>query len=671
MILTSYGGKTCWLLPFAPNTDDAVKVEVAVPVDYRRSKEGPSSRRPQGSTVRIAMTWVTVMTAAEFVALRNGSMQAQDEPFVVPFWPFSYAAGSAPTLTGSIFVGWNPGWLAWAFSPALTYASYAPVVWGRLKQPPRLVGREGNYVHAEISFFEDGPYPVLPSAATDTMFATPGGSTAPVWPWLWEGSTDPLPGAASVEVDRKVLGPGRGQSTIYFPQTPERTQQASFLFKSAASAAAAIGWWQRRAGGSDAHWIPTTQAVGQLAVDAVAGALQLQFKSAPILPVGDTSLCLSTPGGQLAYVKILAPAGTVIPLAVPLAATWPATWTNVTIAILARHSDDKLTLDCKRADTGWLARSAINWQELANEYTAPAGETLGTTLGRLASTAWFFEIDLDYAGAIQSWYFTNWEGGSITVAGQTWTYNACDFNQITQSDDLEDDGFTFDADWLANGPWANWLPGALAAVGRIKIFTGSVDSLGNVSAFTQQIAADLSEPTIAGTRVKQKSLGMNALFARQAPRMVYSPACSTQLFSARCAVALAAYTFSATIVSIAGETLTIGTFTGSLPAGFAALADWFALGTARWTSSGLPMRSMILTSTVIAAGQVTLTVDRPIPLAVGAVVSVVPGCNLLRDDSNGCAKFANQINHQGFADIPAISPSFILPVRNANSQAKK
>ncbi len=675
MILSSYNGQTCWILPFAPNTDDPVKVDVSVPLDFQRAKAGLSSRRPQGNSLRIAMSWNCTMLAAEFVLLRNATIQAQDEPVAVPFWPMSYLAGDTQRIPSTLTIGWSrgpSGWTAQAINPSLAYDAYAPLLWGRLKQPPRLTGRNGNHVSAEISFFEDGPYPILPAAAADTMFATPGGPNAPVWPWLWEGSTDPHPGAAAVDTDRKTIGAGRQQSTVFYPQMPERVQQSTFIWKSSAAAAAVLGWWQRRAGGADAHWIPTSQIVGQLSADAAAGASQLDFTVAPSLPVRDGSLFLATPDGTAAYVKCSAPAGNLIPLAVPLAQGWPAAWTSVTVAILARHTDDKLSLEFRRADDDWIARATINWQEVAPEYAVPAGETLGTTIGRLSTPAYFFQVDLDYAGAIESWYFTDFEGGDITANGQVWAYNDCDFDRLVQSDDGSDDGFTFKADWIANGPWSNWIPGDdyLAAKGTLTIYRADVDAAGTVSNWTTFVISTLSKPTFDGPRVEQKALGMNEIFGLQGPSFCYMPPCRTSLFSARCTLSLAAWTFGATVVSIASNSIVLDAFTGVLPSGFGA-DQWFWLGYIQWTDGAKIRRARILSSTAIAGGQITIVTNRVVQLTAGATITIVPGCDHLRDSATGCAKFSNQANHQGFADIPAINPSFILPVRSNTSPAKK
>jgi hypothetical protein len=80
------------------------------------------------------------------------------------------------------------------------------------------------------------------------------------------------------------------------------------------------------------------------------------------------------------------------------------------------------------------------------------------------------------------------------------------------------------------------------------------------------------------------------------------------------------------------------------------------------------MREGILSSTEISAGVIILTLDRACTLGVGAAVTVVPGCDRIK--SSGCAKFSNGDNYRGFAQMPAISPNFVIPQQNANSAKK-
>lgn len=334
--------------------------------------------------------------------------------------------------------------------------------------------------------------------------------------------------------------------------------------------------------------------------------------------------------------------------------------------VTARHTNQTLTLQC----SGYIATTELAWREVAAEATVPAGETVGTTLGRLPPGAWFFKIDLDYNGAIRTWRLTSWESGA-TAGGHEWTYNACDFDRLTQDMDLEDDVCTCHFRWFTGGPWDNWLPGQLSARGILTLYRADANADGSFAGFTQRWSGDLAQPQLDGPIVTWRAHGANALFSRSAPSQVMSKVCGTRLFKLRCGLDIADWIFNAEIAAVAGNVVTITDITRAnaegLPDGFGA-EDWFGLGWIEWTSGGAKLREGIAANAAVSGGDIELTLDRAIGLAPGALVSVVPGCDRLR--ASGCSKFANTDNFRGFDLMPAVSPSFILPQRNS-AAAKK
>lgn len=335
--------------------------------------------------------------------------------------------------------------------------------------------------------------------------------------------------------------------------------------------------------------------------------------------------------------------------------------------VTARHTNRALSLDY----TGYIASLELSWREVAPEAAVPAGETAGTTLGRVKPYAYFFQLDLDYSGALRTWRLTPWEGGGVVVGGHTWAYNACEFDRLVQSIDLEDDSCTCTFRYFAGGPWDNWLPAQLAARGYLTIYRADVNSDGSFSGFAARWQGELTKPEVDGPIVRWRAQGANALFSRTAPRQLMSKLCGTNLFKTRCGLALADWTFNASITAVAGNSITLGSIVrangGGLPGGFGA-ADWFGLGYIEWATGGTILRESIAASAAIAGGTITLTMDRAITLPVGAAVSVVPGCDRIR--ASGCTKFANTDNFRGFDLMPAVSPSFILPQRKS-TPAKK
>lgn len=605
MISTTVAGQACWLLAGELFSASPIRLEVELPANEIRSLTGISSRRPGAVLPRWKQKWRALLETPQFVALRDASLAAQDEPILAPIWRHSWRpASESPTLEGGLVVAWTEGWDTWAINPG-SLAGYdyaAPLIFGRFTSPPRLAAMSGGLIEAEIEVSEDAPaaYAILPAAgilAADVL-----DSGFPVFPFAslvdWSDRR-PTAGFGVTDVERIAIGPGRMMASIFYPQTPERVFGASFTGVNRTEAAQLIAWWIRRGGIAEAHRVP----LGDL------GVLE---------------------GGT----------------------------------VTARHTNRQLVLDY----TGPLASVELAWRESASEVAIPPGETAGVTLGRLPSEAFFFKIDLDFNGAIQTWYFTQWESGAY-VNLIDWAYNACDFDGITESD-LEDTECACTFRYFAGGPWDNWIPGNLAARGFLTLYRAQVSPAGVFSGFAQVYQGALTRPDFDGPIVTWRARA-NALFALMGPTQLMSPVCGTRLFRERCGLARADWIFNASIAAVAGNVITIGTISrangGALPGGFGA-ADWFALGGLGWTVSGRPYRMGILSSGALAGGQIVLTLDRPIGLTVGASVTATPGCDRIR--ASGCTKFSNTDNFRGFDQIPAVSPSFVIPQRTATSAKK-
>ena len=675
MIAVTVNSVACWLFPYQPGDDSPVALSVAIPLNEQRGLTGVVSRRPEALLPRYALSFRAVMLQAEFAQLRAASLVAQAEPILVPLWPHAYAvAGGSPTITAGLVVAFTAGFASYAINPG-SFAGYTyvcPLIYGRFKKPPRLAAIADGFVTAEITFVEDSPagYSLAPSGgilAADVMFSNAGGYSAPVFPFVPDWSSMPQPAFGVADDGRSATGPGRQLSPSFYPQAPEQLQVADFSGIGAGEAAQALAWWIRRGGGADAHWVATNQSLWHLAANAGAGATSLTLTlDTPAPAVG---ACLALNGAVTEFVRVTGVAGAVVSLSAALVNSWSTGDARITPAFLGRHTDDALEINYSPA--GWVASYRIGWREVAAEFSVPAGETRGTTVGRLPGGAWFFQVDLDYNGAIASTYLTNWESGVGSLGGHAWAYNACDFDRLLQSDDLADDTCTFSMRWFAGCPWENWLPGVLAARGFLTIFRADVDSSGAFSNFAQVWKGELSKPTPEGANLTVKVLGANALFARRAPRQVMSLTCGTTFLSARCGLLLSDWKWNALIVSVASNIVTIGTIsrangTGN-PTGFGA-ADWFALGWLGWTAGGLPLREGVLTSAALSGGQIVLTLDRPCSLSAGASVYAVPGCD--KQGGTCLGKFSNLANNRGFPFMPAVSPSFIIP-QQQQTKAKK
>lgn len=676
MITVNIGGETLRLLPYAPNNDAAVRLGVLSPVEAARRLTGRSTRRPYAMLLRHSLEWSVDLRAADFTALRNATQTHQAEDVVVPLWPLAMRGGEELFVEGGHTVAWNDGWGDFAIdtdSPE-EWDFIAPLVRGFLAQPPSLRAHNDDLVTADFSLTEDAPasYALTPIGdilPADETFATALGYAAPVFPFLPDWAEAPTPGVGITTVDRQEIGPGRRRAVEFYPQTPELVQEAHFRFAQAAGAVELLEWWRRRAGTADAHWTACTQTVGRLAATALSGTRVLTFVE-PVQVGSNGYLALFGPHGTIELGRIDEVDGNGITLAANLQHDWSPSLTCVTHAILARHTNKELAIDFERGGKGWIASATLAWREVAAEYAPAEGEVRGETLGRLKPKAWFFRIDLDYNGAQQTWRFTNWESGA-NADGHTWDHNACEFDKLIESIDLEDDTCVTTFRWVAGGPWENWLPGNHAAKGRLSIFRAEVNDDGTFADFRQVFSGEMAAPEVTGAIVKQRARGANALFAKTAPRQVMSKTCGTNLFRPRCGLALADWRFTAEIAAVAGTTVTVDTLArenaAALPTGFGALG-WFALGWLEQTVAGRPHRFGIVSSTALAGGEIGLKLDRAFTGEAGDGVVVVPGCD--RQGATCRGKFENGDNFRGFELMPAVAPNLIIPQRDT-APAKK
>lgn len=677
MIPVTVSGTNCLLLPYQPGDASGLKLSVSIPVGTERGFTGATSRRPQAVAPRFSFEYRAVLLASEYQALRAVSLVSQDEPILVPLWPHAWRPGiDAQTISAGLIVAYTADFAAYAINPG-SYSGYtyaAPLIYGRFRQPPRMASVADGLVTAEIAIDEDSPVAYALGSmgllASDTNFTNAAGYSAPVFPFVADWSHAPEPAFAVTDVERSTVGPGRQRATAFYPQLPEQVQSATFTQIGASDAAKLVEWWIRRCGEADAHWVPSAQSPWHLVSAASAGATSISISLGSPAPAIGSILALN--GAQTEIVRVTGVSGSALTLAAALANSWAVADTRVTPAFLARHTDRALQIDYSPA--GWLASCEMSWRQVAaEEGTLPSGETRGTTIGRLPGAAWFFKVDLDYNGATSTTYLTNFESGAsgATVGSHTWVYNACDFDRLLQSVDLEDDSCTFKMRWYAGCPLANWLPGGLAARGYLTIYRADVSSSGVFSNYAAVWKGELSQPTIEGANISMRVLGANAIFARRGPRQLMSTICGTNLFKPRCGLALSDWLWNATITAVSGNIVTIGSLArangSGNPAGFGA-ADWFALGWMGWTSGGLPLREGILTSTVLTSGHITLTLDRTCSLAVSSSVQVAPGCD--RQGSTCRNTFNNYSNFRGFEYIPAISPNFVIP-QNTGTGAKK
>ena len=131
----------------------------------------------------------------------------------------------------------------------------------------------------------------------------------------------------------------------------------------------------------------------------------------------------------------------------------------------------------------------------------------------------------------------------------------------------------------------------------------------------------------------------------QYPQHVYQSGCMNTLFDAACGVTKATYTFARTAAS--------GSTTLLLNATDAAASGYYDLGQVVFTSGANTGASRSIRSFVAGSpAQINLYLPLPNTPTIGDAFNLIPGCNKLYSDTNGCPKFANQARYRGCPKIP-------------------
>ncbi len=681
MLLTSYNAAAVWLLNHEPNWFHSPRLTLTRPAaEVQRSLTGREARAVEAAELRCSLEWESTLTAAGVLVLQHALQAMQDEPLLVPVWPMRTAGSEFATspLQGGITIAWDEDWTDYAINPAepSDYDYAAPALLARFKTRPQPGLISDRVADVAFEVIEDSAFAeaLAPLTAAWSTF-----SDRPIFPLPLEWSSEPSAGGAEATVESERIGPGRREARTFYPQNPERFIAGRVLAASLADVADLLAWW-RAAGNTRAHWLGGQLFAGELGGDAAAAddTITLAGDAATLLG-SNRYLWLDTIGQEPELVHVTALAGAEVTLAAPLTAAHAAHATNVSCAVLARHLGDELELVFESPACAW---AKLRWREVTPEYTPALGEAAGETLGELPAKAWLFEFTEDYAGSSVVTRLTNHER-TLTSAGDVeWTHRpSFDVEgELRQSLDLARDELTLRARWWAGCPFRHFLPGQLAARVLVAVYEATVadDAAEDLQLlFSGQVSAC----TFDGAIVSAKVGGPNALFDRKLPGDLFQPQCNAQLFDARCGLDLAAWRFTAAVVSAVGTVLTVGTLarenTEALPDGFG-VVHYFALGYVEWESGGLTLRAPIYESAALAGGEIALTTRNALGLAAATAVVLVPGCTKRREccgyyhaTNNPEGKYANYANFRGFPGIPDRAPQFTPPKRSNTAQGKK
>jgi len=605
--------------------------------------------------------------------LRNGLSEYADETVISPAWPFAvWGTDWSGPVTGGSSIGFSDDFSDHAINPETPsdWDWVAPLIVGRLELDlPSLLNPEVAAV--QISLVEDATaeHGLTPVAASwSTGPALNDTTTPPIFPFSIEWSQRPRSSAPRVEIARKSLGfAPRSRASAAYPQQSVTAVSGSVSMVNRVEISKLLRWWGDIGGPSGAHYATTLAHVTGVAEDVAAAATSIVVEDASEL--GPYRFLSIDNGSVIQWVRVLSIASNTLTLSAGIEHAIKAGGATVSVAVLARHVGDEFELEFRSPE---FATARLEWEEVPEEYSMGTGETRGTTIGAVALKAWLYKITVDRLGTPTVYRRASYEQ-NLTVSGDTWTAAPITHSEFERSIRLDRDEITIEARAEA---WANvFLPGNLTARVLIEISECSVS--GSTGSNVVSVwSGEISRISFDGPFVKAAAVGPYSVFDRQVPRIVVQPACTHAVYDAGCGLISADWTFTAAVNStVTSNMVDLKTMakSGGLPPGWG-FVHYFALG---YLSRGSE-RWLVLASSAVSGGLVTLTLDRAATWTVDDAVSVVPGCDGRPEtcrpynvSTNPTGKFNNFAKFLGFPFAPQKNPSFTIPKQTQGSYGKK
>lgn len=673
MISTTFNGGAAWVLPYAPSWGRPVTVSARVPAEISGSLTGREIRRAHGASLRCVMRWEAILSSAEIVQLRDAMRVYADEPVIVPAWPFLDKGRLwQAKVGGGVTIGWADDWSSWDLNPddAVDWQWVAPALVGRVtvdlptQQFPGLSVVSFVFEEEGSSAWSLSPQgqtwatgPALNDASTPYVFPLPIG-------WF----VNPRSGVPSVEISRRNIGRApRTRAAVQYPQSAAIPVEGTVDVASLDEAAKLLRWWQDNTATTRAHYVPTLATITEIPGAVSAGATSITVSDASKL--GAYRFLAIEDGSRIQWVRVLSVAGNVLALAAPIAYGIRAGVATVAVAILARHASEDIELTFERPG---FARARISWEEVPEEYVIASGETRGATVGAAPLRAWLYKITVDRLGTLTVYRRTSFER-DLAIGSDTWTAAPISHSAMERSVRLDRDEVTIET---RTEPWASvFLPGNLTA--RVTVEISECDVSGSTgSNVATRWTGEISRVSFDGPLVRASCSGPYSVFDRQVPRVTIQPGCNHAVYDSGCGLSSSDWTFTAAVnATTSGRTVVLKTWarTLGLPTGWG-FANYFALG---YLSRGTE-RWLVLSSSAVSGGLVTLTLDRVATWTADEAVSVVTGCDgrpetcrAYHASTNPEGKFSNYARFLGFPFSPPKNPSFSIPKRSGTDYGKK
>lgn len=701
MIQTTYGGQAVFILNDAPSWLKGYSTEFDSPTDYQQSLTMRETRRPYASTLRTVVKQTCVVSGASLRLLQGSLRGLKAQPVLNPFWPAVsfWSARASMKIVGGLLIAYKRDWSQYEIylnggaEPGWPLASdlVAPLLWGFLKSADaKFINVDAATLPVEFTEASQAAYALSFVSGAFATGPTPAGYASPPTLLPFRQDHRDVTESFVVAVSQRDVGFQREQSRTFYPQDVHRAQVARLTVSGASNVATLLAWFDSVAGEGGSFWAASSLSVGYLANDALAGDTALTWGDANVI-AGDY-ICTWKSDGSIATAKISTVVGNVITVATAFGVALKAGQPFYALS-LARLDRGKLTLNWASPT---LVSATLRWSEVRPETLVPGSETLGTTIGKLAQRIVLFDFYRDFGnGTVTHYRFTSYEA-DVTYSANVYAHGPYSAGDVSTSLNLEEDSCEIesmltkpDATLDTNNPLV--LDVILGAEAPLKVVITFADYDGiTVTNATQVFSGDCVDISRAGNVVKASCKLGSSLFDTELPVLVKgvmcphlrgSPGDGTHLISQGCtgpdAIMLRSkWKFTGLVanpISVAypyalklGTLVGVGTSAAAALAGAGIFANWFGYGVVEWGAGANVQRRLIIGSTVVSGGTITLTLHRYFGSApaLNDVVTFYPGCDgvaatcqAFDATDNPTGKYGNFDNFGGDPQTPTGNPT--------------
>jgi hypothetical protein len=537
MLLTTVDSTACYLLTCEEVWGKSISGEFATRSASDAGLSGREHRRALAAETILSLNYQLFLEGAAAAQLRAALRAYNNQPILAPFWPADCLLSDLALCrwSGGLRLFYEPGMGSWqvlastapnSFTPTAA-CRVVPLLWSRFAKLPAPGSADGDEaMEVAIAVVENGPaaYAIRPTGVTVGTGPAVGALIPRLLSLVPDWDSGVTAGGIELRIDRTRIGYGRAENEAYVSQTPRRLQK--FTLPPLGDEVAQLVALFREAGTVGSFWVPGAFAETRLAAAVTSGAV-IQVADPTVL--ADLGYIALASGDTVAACKILSRAGSALTLQ-----TAPGTFaagTAVCSLLLARFTSAKLKITW---ETPTVASATVEVVELPTETTAPAGETVGTTIGALGAPCWLYSItDGDL-----TWLTTSYESELDAGALGVFTPRPISHGDRTSELNLERHDMELTAGWWEGSPFERIKLDRLAPKLTVQVYRGTVAAPASASLI---FTGTVQGPRFEGAKCTCKLAGMTSLFDVKGPIAVTSTRCWAPLYSPPCGLIEAAH----------------------------------------------------------------------------------------------------------------------------------